>query len=122
MAGAITTAEKNAAVDFLTGRISHISLHTADPGSTGTSEATGGSPAYARKAVSWSAASAGAASVTSPPTFDAPAGTYAWLGLWSASSGGTYRGKIQIPSQTLAAQGTVPLAGVTYDLNSTASA
>lgn len=32
-----------------------ISLHTSDPGTTGTGEATGGSPAYARKQTSWTA-------------------------------------------------------------------
>lgn len=30
-----------------------VSLHTDDPGTTGDNEVTGGSPAYARKSITW---------------------------------------------------------------------
>ena len=56
---AFTNAVKEAAVvaNFPNGSATNawISLHTLDPGTTGTSEATGGSPAYARKQTSWTA-------------------------------------------------------------------
>lgn len=81
-------------------QITHIGIHTlTDPG-TGTNanagEATGGSPAYARQAVTWGAAASGQKTNTSSLTFDVPAGTYGFFTLWSAASGnvGTYRGHI----------------------------
>ena len=54
-------------------------LFTADPGTSGaaTNELTGGSPAFARKALSWSApVTTGSTEViTATATFDIPAGT-----------------------------------------------
>jgi hypothetical protein len=81
--------------------ITHIGVFTSatDPGTStnaaGT-EASGGSPAYARQAVTWGPASAGQKSNTGALTFDIPAATYAWFGLFSASTGNsnTYRGNI----------------------------
>lgn len=68
------------------------SLHTAYS-ATGTNEVTGGSPAYARKGITWSAAAAGAKALTGLPTFDVPAGTtIGWLGLWDAVTVGTFLG------------------------------
>lgn len=50
-------------------------LFTADPGTAdnATGEVSGGSPAYARKAMSWGAAAASA--ITGAPVFDVPAST-----------------------------------------------
>lgn len=65
---------------------------------TGTAgELTGGSPAYARQAVTWSAASAGPpatkASASVAGAFNVPAGsTVAFIGLFSALTGGTCAG------------------------------
>jgi hypothetical protein len=42
-------ATRNALVAAYIAQGAWISMHTADPGSTGAFEATGGSPAYARK-------------------------------------------------------------------------
>lgn len=98
-----TDAELNAMADAEAARISALSLHTASPGTTGANEATGGAPAYARKAVTFNAAGAvGPLGATAQPatvgkawssqvTFDVPAGTYTHFGAWSATSGGTYR-------------------------------
>ena len=87
------------------------SLHTADPGTTGTSEATGGSPAYARKAITWNAAASGALDNNANPVFDVPAGTYTHFGLWSASTAGTFYGGGSLSaSETFAAQGTYTLS------------
>lgn len=96
-------AEANALADFAASRIAALSLHTATPGKTGAAEATGGSPAYARKAVTFNAAGAvGPLGATLQPatvgvawssevTFDVPAGTYTHWGAQSATSGGTFR-------------------------------
>lgn len=89
---ALTDATKNTMLDLLTARAAFLSLHTADPGAAGTSEATGGSPAYARKAANWSAAAAGSKAIAAAVTFDVPAGSYGWVGYWTAATGGTFNG------------------------------
>lgn len=69
----------------------YVSMHTADPGTSGTSEVAGGS--YARVAPSWAASSGGSKTFTAAVTLQIPAGTtITHFGLWSASSGGTFRG------------------------------
>lgn len=88
MAG-LTTAELNAAVDFVAGRAVWVSVHTADPGSTGAAEATGG--AYGRKQLAWNPAAGGDASAAEV-TIDVPAGTYSHFGLWDSAIGGVFRG------------------------------
>ena len=55
--------------------VTYLSLHTGVPDSTGSLEATGGSPAYARKAVTWAAAASGQRANSGTITFDVPAGT-----------------------------------------------
>lgn len=108
-----SAAAKNAMLDGLGTVAVYASLHTADPGTTGASEATGGSPAYARKAITWAAASTTKVSSNSP-VFDVASGTYTHFGLWSASSGGTYYdGGALSASETFAGQGTYTLTTVT---------
>lgn len=81
-------------------------LHTADPGTTGASELTGGSPAYARKGLTWTAGTTGTGTATA--TFDVPAGTTpAWTGIWSALTAGTFRDSGDITDQAFASQGTL---------------
>lgn len=71
----------------------HASLHTADPGTTGTSEVTGGSPAYARIPLTWTAGGSDGI-YTSSATFNLPATTaVTHVGLWSALTGGSFRDK-----------------------------
>lgn len=112
----LTTAALNVMVGALQGVAGWASLHSADPGATGTSELAGGSPAYARKAVSWAAPSGGSGDTSANMTFDVPAGsTVAYWGLWSAASGGTFygSGKMTTP-ETYGAQGKcVVLTGTT---------
>lgn len=93
----------NAALDALdesATQITHVGVHTlTDPG-TGTNanagEATGGSPAYARVAVTWGAPASRQKSNTGALTIDVPAGTYAFFTFYNASTGntGNYRGYI----------------------------
>lgn len=101
-------ASKNVMLDALdesATQITHVGINTlvtapptdTTPG-TGTNaaatEATGGSPAYARQAVTWSAAASGVKQNSGALTFDVPAGTYGFFTYWNASSGNTnnYRG------------------------------
>jgi hypothetical protein len=69
---------------------------TPGTGATAAStEATGGSPAYARVAVTFGAAASGQKTNSGLLTFDVPAGTYGFLTFWNASTGNTgteYRG------------------------------
>lgn len=109
----LTNAAKNAMLDHLAGLAVYASLHSADPGSTGTNELTGGSPAYARKAITWNAASAGNLDDSNAPVFDVPAGsTVSHFGLWSAVSGGTFYGSGDLVDEAFAGQGTYTLTDV----------
>ena len=69
----------------------HLSLHTAYS-TSGANEVTGGSPAYARKAVTWTTPSGRTINLTGAVTFDVPAATVAWIGRWTALTGGTFLG------------------------------
>jgi hypothetical protein len=90
---ALATAGQNAAAAGVAGVIGFLSLHTGDPSTTGANEATGGSPAYARKAVTWAAPGSGqAATGTSAVTFDVPAGTYLWVGGFTLVTAGVWEG------------------------------
>jgi hypothetical protein len=101
------TATKNALANTYAAQGSWLSLHTGTPGSTGASEATGGSPAYARKQTTWGAAASSTVTGTEV-TFDVPAGSYSHWGLWTAATGGTFLdGGALTATVTLSAQGQV---------------
>lgn len=89
-------------------RGSWISVHTSAgvPGTNGQYEATGGSPAYARKQTTWGSPS-NSTVVGSQVTIDVPAGTYTHVGIWTASTGGTFVDYVPITSTTLGAQGQI---------------
>jgi hypothetical protein len=96
--------KENLAVAYGTAA-AYASLHSADPGTTGTSEISGGSPAYARKALTWTAGSVDGV-VTATATFDIPAGTgTTHAGLWPTSTGGTFLDKVAAVYSSQASQG-----------------
>ncbi len=98
---ALTTAALNAAANGVTAVAAFMSLHSAAAGSGGANEhSTGG---YTREAVTWNPASGAVASASGTPiAFTGPAaGTVAEVGLWSASSGGTFYGS-DVPTGDLA--------------------
>jgi hypothetical protein len=84
-----TTFARNAMLGGFPG--THLSLHTAYS-STGTNEVTGGTPAYARKAVTYAAASGEARAATAAQLFDVPATTVRWVGKWDAVTAGNFLG------------------------------
>ena len=85
-----TTACRNLMLDA--NGTTHLSLHTAYS-STGASEVTGGSPAYARKAITYGAAAAEAKAASATPAFDVPTGTTVrFIGRWTAITAGTFLG------------------------------
>lgn len=99
------TTAKNEMLDALdesNTKITHVAAWTlTDPGTgvnaTGT-EATGGSPAYARQAVTWGAAASEIKQNTGSITIDVPAGTYGFFCFFNASTGNTsnFRGYVPI--------------------------
>lgn len=108
------------ALDESATQITHVGIHQlGDPGTgvnaTGT-EANGGSPAYARVAVTWGAASSGTKSNTGALTFDVPAGTYGFFTYWNASSGNTNNFRGYAPfGGSVKGFGEVDSTGVTND-------
>lgn len=66
-----------------------VSLHTANPGSTGASEASGAP--YGRVQASWVSGTTGTLTTTQV-SVPAAAGTYTHAGLWTAQTGGTFIG------------------------------
>ncbi|GAB3889548.1 phage tail fiber protein [Terrabacter terrigena] len=123
MATLIPDAERNYLADQEAARITHLSLHEGSPGVTGANEAAGGSPAYARKAVTFNAAGAvGPLGASAQPatvgvawssevTFDVDAATYSHWGAWSAASAGTFRqGNVLSSSQSPTGQAQIKLS------------
>lgn len=98
---------KNVMLDALGAVAVFASLHSAIPNASGSGEISGGSPAYARKAIVWSAAAAGSMDKNATdPIFDVPAGDVFYVGLWSAGTGGTFYGYMPINGGTIAGVGT----------------
>src|SRR4030065_166963 len=81
----------------------YVSLHSGDPGTTGASEAVGGS--YARQSCSgkWGGASGGQKVNSGAITWAGmPAGTWTHFGVWDALSSGNFiwGGTITTPKTT----------------------
>lgn len=101
----LVAAEANQMLTTEVARLAYLSIHTADPSTTGASEAAGGS--YARQALSWGSAAAGSITANQA-TFTPNAGTYGFGGYWSAASGGTFLGSFTFSaSKTLATGDTL---------------
>ncbi|MGW9268313.1 phage tail fiber protein [Microbacterium sp. NPDC055599] len=102
---AFPNATKEAGALAVTGLGNWISLHTSDPGTTGTGEASGGSPAYARKQTTWTGGAADGAVTGSQVSFEVPAGTYTHIGVWTAATAGTFVAGFALSSSTGALPG-----------------
>lgn len=114
----ILNTGKNAMLDQLGTLAGFAALHTGDPGTTGSAnELSGGSPAYARKAITWSAAASGSKASSSAPQFDIPPGTtVAWASIWSAATGGTCYATYDLPDEAFTGQGQYTLSSLTQSL------
>lgn len=82
------------------------------------SEVTGGSPAYARKAVTWTAPSSGLVRPTGNLVFDIPPGGVVdeWRGFTALSAGTDYGGEV-LTEETYAGQGTYTLVAATTGID-----
>ena len=91
-----TDTTLNTAVTAVTALGTWISAHTGDPSTTGANEVAGGS--YARKQTTWGAAANGD-QTGSQVSITIPGGnTVTHWGLWTAVSGGTFRGGFELDS------------------------
>ena len=111
-----SAAAENAALNGLAGTgstnvIPDVSLHTADPGTTGASE-NANSGSYARQAASWNAASGGSMTNSGSLTFSTGGSVaVAYFGTWSSATygagtyaiGGTLNASVTSTSITIAA-------------------
>lgn len=88
----LPAAQENAAGAAIVtaGTTYYLSLHTADPGTTGASEVTGGS--YVRKAIVFNTWASGATASNAAIAFTgmpSESGNL-WIGIWTASTAGTF--------------------------------
>jgi hypothetical protein len=94
------------AVNALTEIGTWVSVHSADPGTTGTSEVAG----VSRAQTTFGSSSSGTASGSQVTFTGVPAGSYTHYGIWTAQTGGTFRYGFSLsPGVTLSASGTVLL-------------
>lgn len=112
----MNNALKNAMLSHAGSLVGYMSLHTEYPASTGN-EISGGSPAYARKAVTWNAAANGSMIASNQPVFDVPASTtIKAVGFWSAATSGTQYGDDDVDEETFNNQGTYTATSTTLSL------
>lgn len=119
MANDYDTTARNAMVDGLAALATRWACHTGDPGgaNSASNEVTGGSPAYARKAVAWNAASGGVATQNGDVVVDIPAGTtVSWVSLWNTAGTVRYLKK-DVTDEVFGAQGTYTIKGTTSTLD-----
>jgi hypothetical protein len=111
MASALTTSGKDEVLDSgANWPPAYLSVHNVDAPTDDTTEPSGGSPAYARKAATWDSASGGSKALSGTYAFDVPAGfTVKSVGFWTASSGGTLLGYFDVTDEAFAGQGTYTL-------------
>jgi hypothetical protein len=121
MANDYDATAKNLMLDALAAVAVRVAAHTGDPGgaNSASNEVTGGSPAYARKAIAWSTASGGSAAQNGDVVIDIPTSTtVSWLSLWNTAGTVRYLKK-DVTDEAFGAQGTytVLAASGALDLN-----
>jgi hypothetical protein len=82
-----------ALADYAVAQGNFISLHTGNPGSTGTAEVPTATGLYARQPTTWPAATMNAGQAQcqgSDVTFTLPVTTVTHLGCWDSASGGNF--------------------------------
>lgn len=114
---AMATGYLNAIGDAGAALITHIGLVNA-----AGSEISGGSPAYARKPVTWTTASNGTVRPSADLTFDIPTGVTVggWRG-YSALTGGTNYGGADLTQEAFASQGQYKLLAASTGILHTAA-
>jgi hypothetical protein len=105
-----TAISKNNGASGVIAPMAYLALFTTVPAGAAGTEVTGGTPAYARRAITWSAPVNGVSTGTIATPFDVPAGvTVRGAGVMSAATGGTYLEGGAVTEQVFATQGTYNL-------------
>jgi hypothetical protein len=91
-------AALNAMADHLASLATHAQLHTGAPGAAGTNNVA----TSARQPIAWDAASSGDISLTGTELFTGGAanGPCTHVSLWSALTGGTFYGSLDLTGDT----------------------
>ena len=103
-----TASIKNSLADRYAALALFAALYSTVPSASAGTELSGGTPAYARKPLTWGTAANGATTATA--TFDVPAGaTVAGAGIHSAATSGSYLDGAAVTTQAFSSQGTYTL-------------
>lgn len=114
----LTDTTLNLMGTYLTTLGTHLTLHSADPGTTGANLVT----TAARVAASWSVDADGDLTLSATANFTGAAAStpVAYVGIWSALTGGTFRGGFAITGDpTTNASGAYSVSNIT--INGTSS-
>ena len=106
----------DAGANHLATLMTHLALHTADPGATGTNPASS-----ARVTAAWTPASGNGNLVATNKNFTGGAanGACTYVGFWSAITGGTFYGsQILTGDTTFNSAGEYTITSLTVDGNS----
>lgn len=115
----ISTAHANSTLDTMGAAYTHLALHTADPGASGTTSA---SSVTTRAAVTWASASGGSKLANGTlPSWASWAGTngevVSHVSFWNASSAGTFARSAALSSTvTMNTGNTLNITGITVTL------
>lgn len=101
--------ERQDILTYRIGRITHVAGHTASPGGTGANEFSG--TGAARGAISWGSVTDNGTTATVTGTFTSLAqpnagATLSYLGLWSASTSGSFRDQVDVSDVTFTGPGS----------------
>ena len=113
MAGTFSADGKNAMLNAIGALAVYVGLLGAD----GSTEISGGTPAYARKAITWNGANAGAMTASNQPAFDVPASTVTKVIYCAELSGGTVYATNDVTDEVFAAQGTYTITSATLTIS-----
>lgn len=113
----LNDAAKNLMLDSFGATVDYVSLHTDAVGGGSAAEVTGGSPAYARKLITWNTAASANLDNANTSVFDVPSGTtIRRVGFFDAVTAGAYFGDADITDETFGAQGTYTLTDADISL------
>lgn len=115
--GVFTNTAKNSMLDSLEVNYNlYAALFNGDPSGAGV-EVTGGSPAYARKAITMAAAAGGQIQITADSVFDVPAAaTVNYVAYYDASTAGNLLAYDDVTEEVFGAQGTYTLDSQTFSI------
>ena len=113
----------NSALSTIIGSAAFVKLHTGDPGSAGTSNA---SAETTRKAVTWGSPASQTVSATSTlpswTSWAAGSETITHVSYWSLSTGGTFQGSVALTASKSVTNGdTFNLTSLSYSASPVAA-